>query len=61
MRRTFSREVRRGAVKLVTERGVSIAQACRDLDGAASVRRRWMREVAEAPRSAFPGQGQLRV
>ena len=32
MRRKFSREFKIEAVKLVTERGVSVAQACRDLD-----------------------------
>ena len=31
-RRTFSREYKIEAMKLVTERGVSVAQACRDLD-----------------------------
>jgi transposase len=36
-RRTFSREYKIEAVKLVTERGVSVAQACRDLDVAATL------------------------
>jgi transposase len=54
-RRTFSREYKIEAVKLVTERGVSVAQACRDLDVAESVFRRWLREAAAAPVSAFPG------
>ena len=58
MRRKFSREFKLEAVKLVRERGVSVAQACRDLDVAESVLRRWIRELAEAPASAFPGQGQ---
>ncbi len=35
-RRKFSREFEIGAVKLVTERGVTVAQACRDLDLAES-------------------------
>ncbi len=60
MRRKFSREFKLEAVRLVRERGVSVAQACRDLDVAESVLRRWMRELAEAPTSAFPGQGQMR-
>ena len=60
-RRKFSREVEIEAVKLVTERGVSVAQACRDLDLAESVLRRWMRETAETPTSAFPGNGQQRA
>ena len=56
MRRKFSREFKLEAVKLVAERGVSVAQACRDLDVAESVLRRWIRELAEAHASAFPGQ-----
>jgi transposase len=60
-RRKFSREFKIEAVKLVTERGVSVAQACRDLELAESVLRRWMREVGEALGSAFPGNGQQRA
>jgi len=58
-RRKFSREFKIEAVKLVTERGVSVAQACRDLDLAGSVLRRWMRELTAAPVAAFPGNGQM--
>jgi len=59
-RRKFSREFKIEAVKLVTERGVSVAQACRDLELAESVLRRWMREATVAPATAFPGNGQQR-
>jgi transposase len=59
-RRKFSHEFKIEAVKLVTERGVSVAQACRDLDLAESVFRRWLREAAAAPRTAFPGNGRQR-
>lgn len=59
-RRKFSREFKLEAVKLVTERGVSVAQVCRDLDLAESVLRRWMREAASEPSTAFPGNGQQR-
>ena len=45
-RRKFGSEFKIEAVKLVTERGVSVAQAARDLDLAESVLRRWMRELA---------------
>jgi transposase len=48
-------------VKLVTERGVAVAQACRDLDVGESVLRRWMREPSGVTASAFPGHGQLRA
>ena len=61
MGRKFSREFKLEAVKLVMERGVAVAQACRDLEVAESVLRRWMREMAQAPASAFPGNGPLRA
>jgi transposase len=46
---------------LVTERDVSVAQACRDLDLAESVLRRWMREATAAPATVFPGNGHQRT
>ena len=60
-RRKFSREFKIEAVRLVTDRGVAVAQAARDLDVAESVQRRWMRELASAPVAAFPGNGQMRA
>ena len=56
-RRRFSRAFKIGAVRLVTDRGVAVAQAARDLDVAQSVLRRWMRELT----AAFPGNGQMRA
>lgn len=58
MRRKFTKEFKFEAVKLVTDRDVSVAQAARDLDLAESVLRRWVREAADAPVTAFPGNGQ---
>ena len=60
-RRKFSREFKIEAVRLVTDRGVAVAQAARDLDVAESVLRRWMRELSAAPAAAFPGNGQMRA
>ena len=60
-RRKFSREFKIEAVRLVTDRGVAVAQAARDLDVAESVLRRWMRELATAPVAACPGNGQMRA
>jgi transposase len=60
-RRKFSREFKIEAVRLVTDRGVPVAQAARDLDLAESVQRRWMRELTAAPAAAFPGNGQMRA
>ena len=45
-RRKFSREFKVEAVKLVKERGVSVAQAARDLDVHENVMRKW---VSSAP------------
>ena len=58
-RRKFSCEFKIEAVTLVTERGVSVARACRDLDLAESVLRRWLRELTAAPAAAFSGHGQM--
>jgi transposase len=59
-RRIFGREFKLEAVKLVRERGVSVAQACRDLELAESVLRRWLREAQAEPQQAFPGHSQMR-
>jgi transposase len=56
-RRKFSREFKIEAVRLVTDRGVAVAQAARDLDLAESVLRRWRRELTATPSAAFPGNG----
>ena len=59
-RRTFSREFKLEAVRLVRERGVSIAQASQDLDVHANVLGKWVREFSGDPERAFPGQGQMK-
>jgi transposase len=59
-RRKFSREFKLEAVRLVRERGVSVAQASRDLDIHQNVLRKWVREFTADPRDAFPGHGQMK-
>ena len=59
-RRIFSREFKREAVHLVTQRGVSVAQAARDLDLHQTVLRRWIQELGDSPAGAFPGKGQMK-
>jgi transposase len=59
-RRKFSREYKLEAVKLVRERGVSVAQAARDLDVHENVLRKWVREYGSDPVQAFPGHGQMK-
>ncbi|MCO5086540.1 MAG: IS3 family transposase [Methylobacteriaceae bacterium] len=56
-RRVFSREFKVEAVRLVRERGVSVAQASRDLDVHENVLRKWVREFGSDPEQAFPGHG----
>lgn len=59
-RRTFRREFKLEAVKLVRDRGVSVSQAARDLDIHENVLRKWMRQQAADPKSSFPGHGQMK-
>jgi transposase len=57
-RRKFTREFKVEAVRLVRERGVTVAQAARDLGLGQTVLRKWVRAFAADPREAFPGHGQ---
>lgn len=59
-RRQFTHEFQIEAVRRVTDRGVAMAQAARDLDLAESVLRRWMQELTATPATAFHGNGQMR-
>ena len=59
-RRRFSREFKLEAVRLVRERGVSVAQAARDLDLHENLLRKWVKEFAADPGQAFPGQGHVK-
>ena len=56
-RRRYGREFKLEAVRLVRERGVSVAQAARDLGVHANVLRKWVRDFAADPQQAFPGRG----
>ena len=57
-RRIFTSEFKVEAVRLVAERGVSVAQAARDLDVHENVLRKWVRAQGADRHQAFPGQGQ---
>ena len=59
-RRIFSREYKLEAVKLIRERGVTVAQAARDLDVHENVLRKWVREYGDDPSQSFPGKGQMK-
>ena len=56
----FSREFKLEAVNLVRERGVSYAQAARDLDVNVNMLRRWVKELGADPKHTFPGLGQMK-
>jgi len=59
-RRKFTREFKLEAVKLITERGVTVAQAARDLGVHGTVLRRWVQDGTADPQHAFPGTGQMK-
>jgi len=59
-RRIFSREFKLEAVRLMTEGGLSVAQASRDLGIRESVLGRWKKQLAADPEEAFPGKGYLK-
>ena len=59
-RRRFDRAFKFEAVRLVRDRGVSVAQAARDLDLNENMLRRWVKELSADPQYAFPGQGQMK-
>ena len=59
-RKKFSREFKLEAVNLVRARGVSFAQAARDLEINHNMLRRWAKEFGSDPKQAFPGLGQMK-
>lgn len=59
-RRIHSREFKLEAVRLIRERGVSAAQAARDLGVHENLLRQWAKDFAADPQHAFPGQGQMK-
>ena len=45
---------------MVKDRGVTVAQAARDLDLHENVLRKWVRETSADPLHAFPGYGHMK-
>jgi len=60
VRRRHTREFKIQAVALVTERGLSVAQAARDLGIDRSLLTKWKLELSGDPEHAFPGKGRLK-
>ena len=58
-RRTFTREYKLSAVKLVTEQGRSFSEAARSLGIASELLRRWKAAFEAEGAEAFPGHGNL--
>ena len=58
-RRSFNREFKVEAVRLVREEGMSIGQVSRDLDLDHAMLRRWIKKYSANPEEAFPGKGHL--
>ena|SRR5258708_7052129 len=58
-RRSYTREFKVEAVKLVTARGYSVAEAARSLDIGETLLRSWKQAFDQQGEQAFPGQGNL--
>jgi transposase len=58
-RRTYTREFKIEAVKLVTQEGYSIAEAARSLDIGETLLRSWKIAFQAEGDQAFPGNGRL--
>ena len=58
-RRSYTREFKIEAVKLVTEKGYSVAEAARSLGIHETLLRSWKLAVQKQGDQAFPGQGKL--
>ena len=59
VRRTFTPQFKRDAVRLVVDEGKSITEVATNLGIARSLLQRWKEQLAAAPREAFPGKGRL--
>ena len=59
-RKQYSAEFKREAVRLVTDKGLSLAQAARDLGLNDNLLGRWKKQLESDGEQAFPGQGQPR-
>jgi transposase len=58
-RRTYTPDFKAEAVRLVTERGYSVAEAARSLGLSENLIRNWKRALQARGEHAFPGQGKL--
>lgn len=59
-RRTFTREFKVDAVRMVTQKGHRLSQVARDLDLDPKLLRRWRDALDHEREEAFPGKGRLK-
>jgi transposase len=59
VRKKYSPEFKRDAVKLVTEQGYRVSEASRNLDVNTGVLRRWIKELEKDKAAAFLGNGRM--
>jgi transposase len=60
-KKSYSRDFKLEAVRLITEKGYSIAEASRNLGVEYSILRRWKQQLSSDPSNAFPGKGRLKA
>lgn len=60
-RRSFTKQYKIEAVRLLTEGRGSVAQVARDLGIRDTMLGRWKQELTQRPAGAFPGNGQGRA
>ncbi len=58
-RRTYSKQFKIDAVKLITEQNLPISEAARNLGINPNVLRRWKDQITEDSNQAFPGKGHM--
>ena len=59
-RRTYDKEFKKEAVRLVLEEGYRAAEVERNLGIGTNIVSRWVRESEQDPEHAFPGKGRLK-
>jgi transposase len=59
-RRTYDKEFKKEAVRLVLQEGYGAAEVERNLGIGSNIVSRWVRESEQDPEHAFPGKGRLK-
>jgi len=59
-RRTYDKEFKLSAVKMITEGGMSVSQVSRDLGINENSLHKWKRDYLSDQQNAFPGKGRMK-